>query len=791
MKVEKVINEAELRSIIRRRLLKDEITFLKESSTGMTSTLVALSGISPPHGTTSQVMSQAEINLLASASSILADLINNPLLATTSIGTLVTLSTGNPFLGVLSAYGVASQLSSLKAYVDTKLNASVLNSQQQTSANNSYALRQPGYYDLGKQIENDILSQKLNIPGIKVDSNQHYSFVSDASNQVIEGFLGIPFSDFKMDFGEDTGSSGEIIASNLISFFMNSPSSSLSDQDQVNAITSTLKLDLGESSLALIEYDTINRFIYDLRNNFTPFEGEQSLGDPVKYGSLRADFETGCNYNSPANDSAAYYLSSVMKNRDSWSANDFLFPNPNDFDTNTELNDLVGIIKSKTDRKAFKIKNDLTNYQLAKDSALIYDPDQKYHVEEGDYLFFGHDFFKEAALGVFSQNVTDMGNKILSMSKSVGLLILDNYPDALKDSDGDIQTALDDLKAVLDDENSGPIECLFQVLKTLLTILVNGGEAAFTGLSNLLQGIFGDPESDDELDGILSGGNQGSGTRASTSGVSTGSVKDNVITIQTLMNQYKEKHNLDNPKLALDGNWRNRDVHMNYMWFDILEHADLNNSWYKTTKTHEVDNQGWPVTAQRLRDLDNESFTGDTVGCIAFLEKLLESTGEVDQETSLDGPGSERLEAPVTNTISSGGSGTQPLGFPRGADLRVTNVNGATYLEDLGFSDGSTGSLMTQILTARDRNYTGSGEYLNFKIKLNDRDKSVIVRRVGKSKGEKRRDRKGVEGLLKIIKDFFKVRRNRPNFSNELLRTTEERSNIYKFEIGVKVPSGS
>lgn len=789
MKVEKLINEAELRNLIRRRLLKNELSILNEQSgpTDLATLIASLASISAPAGSTAQLMTQANINILKAASDFLATYTTNPYLASSGVGVLITFMTGSPTLGIAAAGGIASQVTAIRTWVNSKLIQAVQQAQDQSAANNSYALRQPGYYKLAQEIDNDIKSKDLSIPGIKADSSGETSFITDSSGAIIDGFLGISFADFDMDVTQPS-SDVDKLARNLGGHFASPP------DNVADAVSELTTNSFEDASIGLLDHEYINKFLFSKRTLYKPMAGEGTRPhNPDSYFISRTDFNDQCDPSEDASEtsglSVAYVLTAVMSDDGSFQT-DPIFPDFTvDLDANSDFNSLIGIIRNKETKKAFKISTSLPGYANAKASALLYDPNGDYHVEELGYLFFGPKFLEKSALGVLSQKVNDGADALLQLAKDGANFLVTNYPDFLKDEDGEIQAALDELSAALTG-NAGVVELTALVLKTMCIIIKKGGEAVF----DTFAAIFGgNTDPDDELEDILGGDDPGSGRQSATSGVSTGSVKDNVITIQKLMNRYYKENNLSSPKnpVPITGTWRRVDDHMDFMWDAILNHASDNNAWYSATQASDFDNDGWPVTAEYLRDNDNQPFTGDTVGCIAFLEKLLESTGEVDQETSLDGEGSERLEAPATDTISSGGSGTQPLDFPRGADLRVTNVNGATYLEDLGFPDGSTGSLMTQILTARDRNYTGSGEYLNFRIKLNDRSNSIIVRRVGKSSGEKRRDRRGVEGFLKIIKDFFKVPRNRPNFNNELLRTTEASSNIYEFEIGIKVPSGS
>lgn len=787
MKVEKLINEAELRNLIRRRLLKSELTILNEQSgpIDLMTLITSLSSISAPSGSGAQLMTQANINILKSASDFLATYTKNPLLASTGVAALIGFMTGNPTLGIAGAAAFSSQVSSLRAWVNTKLIAAVQKAQSQNSANNSYVLRQPGYYKLAQEINSDIRSKTLSIPGIKEDASGETSFITDVGGTIIDGFLGIPFTDFEMDVTQPSVSVAALGA-NLSYHFENPPDNVA---DAIGALTTNA---FEDPSVGLLDHEYINKYLFSRKSLFKPMDGEGTRPhNPDRYFITRTNFNDQCNPSKDASEtegfSVAYLLTAVMSDNGRFST-DPIFPNlAADLDANSDFNGLLGVIKSKETKKAFKISDTLPGYSSARASALLYDPNGDYHIEEEGYLFFGPKFLEKSALGVLEQKIKNLGSELLRLAKAAGVFLVDNYPDLLKDDEGEIQTQLDALKAVLDSD-AGVMECTASVLKTLLIMLKVGGTKAFDKVVEVGEDIydfFTVEDNNETITTTTSGTTTSATTRSTTAGT-----RSNTERIQTLLNQYWTKEGLTSPALLeVDGKWGDL---TDFMWFAVLQHASDYNAWYNKTVTSDGEDSGsWPATAASLRDIDGEEFDGKTTGCIQFLEKLLDAETEA---------GTSSVNTPSDGGDAGDGSGTTTQQQSRGEATGMqglikvvgTGMTDVMYLEDIGYSEGTSESLARDIINAADRGYTGSGEPLNFTVEIFKNSNSGEYRRVKvkRAKGENRRDLSGLEKIPGVIKNFLE--KKKPNFNDDNFQNTmrkEKRvTKIYEFNLAITVP---
>ena len=121
-----------------------------------------------------------------------------------------------------------------------------------------------------------------------------------------------------------------------------------------------------------------------------------------------------------------------------------------------------------------------------------------------------------------------------------------------------------------------------------------------------------------------------------------------------------------------------------------------------------------------------------------------------------------------------------------------TGMTDVMYLEDIGYSEGTSKTLARDIINAADRGYTGSGEPLNFTVEIFKNSNSREYRRVKvkRAKGENRRDLRGIEQIRVVIKNFLE--KKKPDFGDDNFQNTmrKERraTEIYKFNLAITVP---
>ena len=156
-----------------------------------------------------------------------------------------------------------------------------------------------------------------------------------------------------------------------------------------------------------------------------------------------------------------------------------------------------------------------------------------------------------------------MGKELLILAKTAGSFLIDNYPDLLKDSEGEIQQQLDELDGVLSDPASGAIECTISVLKTLLIMTKVAGEKVFDKIMGFGEDVY-DYFTGEDSDEVTPSGTT---TTASSKRATTGT-RANTERIQKLLNQYWTKEGLTSPDVALeeDGKWGDL---TDYMWFAV------------------------------------------------------------------------------------------------------------------------------------------------------------------------------------------------------------------------------
>ena len=781
MKKENLVNEAELRNLIRRRILSQELGSLNEAaSMTVASALTSLAGISLGGipGVSGGIVNTTAIAILSSVGGFLRGLSGTSgLLTTSSVGLLLSHLVGlPPGAGIAAGAMVGTHLGSVRLWINSTL-GSLRASQSDNEFNKiQETFRNNQYFKFAKDFETDIQAGgDFSVPGVIRNADGSTSFLTDSSGNIINGFLGIAAADFTLP---DPRSQAATDSATNIKSNLSPPPSTISN------VTNFLDANLAKNDLALSEYEGINTYIFDARSTIGPMAGGSGID---RYMVTTAQIEGVATPSSRPNSSIiAQYASNI--DIGTFGATP-LFPQVGDFNREIGNAGIVDAIEGKDKNSIFKIEKAVPGFNEAVTSAAIYDASNSGHfIDVAGDLHIGRKFFSAAMLGVIAQNIKDLGSELLRLAKAAGVFLVSNYPDLLKDDEGVIQAQLDALSTVLANPASGAIECTVSVLTTLLIIAQVAGTKAFDKVVDFGEDIvdfFTGEENNETTTTTTSGRTTSATTRSTTAGT-----RSNTERIQTLLNQYWAREGLTSPvtELEVDGKWGDL---TDYMWFAVLEHASDNNSWYSTTTTSAgKDNAGWPATAASLREADGESFDGKTTGCIQFLEKLLGSETEAGTP-SIDTPsgGGNTGDLGTTTQQQSRGEATGMQGLIKVVGTGMTDV---MYLEDIGYSEGTSESLARDIINAADRGYTGSGEPLNFTVEIFKNSNSGEYRKVKvkRAKGENRRDLRGLEKIPGVIKNFLE--KKKPDFGDDNFQNTmrKERraTEIYEFNLAITVP---
>ena len=760
-----VLNELELRNVIRRRILREEMNLLNEAGTGAVSVITDLEGIAS--GGEGLDNGAKTVALEAGAAALGGFAAIPDWAQAAGLAGLSFYFTGNPFTGLAAYPFVAGSLVTAQKYIDNNIAQAKADSANDDLSALDNFFHQKASVDFAADLEDKIGKESIIFPAIVEDDNGEPIFEVDGNGEVVKSFLGLESSSFQVLLESGTSQDSGDLMSN---FFESNPSEK-SKED----ITAKVKEIFENKDVSLSEFAHIDQIVYDKRGDYD-FEGTWTATDD--YAITRSKFES---LYDEGGSSTGILLGFIGDE------NNTKYPDDETF--LSSLNPVKNkILPQKIENNVFKIYLGATGFNKMKASLAFYDSGGKGWRETADGdITIGQAFFKEALKTKTFREIKNRLEKVKQIAKAATSALIDMIPEEIRSEE--IDTILTELQGVMDDESSTSLQCAAAIMLALLKIGKEGLTAVMTKAAELggdLLDFFG---LGDEDDGGSSSTSTTSGSTASASSKrATTGTRANTERIQKLLNQYWTKEGLTSPDVALeeDGKWGDL---TDYMWFAVLEHASNSNSWYKTTTTSAgKDNAGWPATAASLRESDNETFDGKTTGCIQFLEKLLgEDSGAGTPTVNTTPEPDDNLGTTTQQQPREEATGMQGL-------IKVvgTGMNDVMYLEDIGYSEGTSETLARDIINAADRGYTGSGEPLNFVIEIFRKSDSNDYRKVkiSRSKGESRRDLRGVEKIPNVIKNFFE--KKKPDFDNDNFQNTIRRSrrtvDIHEFSLAITVP---